>query len=119
MFLITTFIAVRTAFAAEILPIDKGVYVLHGGVPCQQAPLGAVLSYDGTALFGAHESKCRTSVIKKFGSTYMLETKCNGAGDGSPSVPTNNKLTVQVPNMNTFVVTSAGKTYRYERCVGF
>ncbi len=109
------------AFSAQAaLPITPGAYV-RDGVPCQDAPLAAVLAYDGKTFSGPHESDCATTVLSRRGQTYRLKTTCHAAGDGSPAAASTQAQTVTVRSASHITfghTTGAGQTDRagYRLC---
>src|SRR4051812_3153144 len=71
------------ATGAEVIPLNKGVYVIQGVTPCEQAPLAAVQSYNGKAISGAHEAGCHMKMIKRINNIYRIMQSCDEAGDGT------------------------------------
>jgi len=91
--------AAFTAGAASV-PVTVGKYV-RAGLPCADAPLAALLTYDGQNFTGAHAGNCSTTVISADGRRYALKTTCRSAGDGSPA-PYAETQTVTVRSMSRF-----------------
>jgi hypothetical protein len=69
----------------DLLPLQSGTYV-RDGASVQDAPLAALIIYDGAAISGPHSSACRSTVLSHHGAMYRLSTTCAALGDGTPAV---------------------------------
>ncbi len=74
------------AATSDLLPLAHGTYVREG-YEAADAPLAAVLEYDGSTIAGAHSSACVSEVLEHDGAAYRIETTCRSAGDGTPATP--------------------------------
>jgi hypothetical protein len=103
----------------SLLPLQPGPYVVSSYKPCEEAPLAAVVQFDGRAIFGPHESNCTISIESHKGRSYRLSTECQANGDGSAASPTKALRTVRIESKVKFSVVSLGSPVAYELCVGF
>jgi len=110
------------ARAADLatLPLNPGTYVLASYPRCEEAPLAAVVRFDGRSLAGPHDSNCRTEILERDGSTFRIRRGCRADGASQPSIPDEFVETVQVKSRTAIVLTPAsGEPQNYALCPGF
>lgn len=101
------------------LPLDAGSYVVSSVAPCKEAPLAAVVQFDGRALFGPHESDCTSLVLSQRGRTYQVATECRALGDGTRAAPYRQVQRIRVESRTRLSIGDAGAEIHYALCPAF
>lgn len=107
---------------AATLPVTPGDYV-RGGGQCHDAPLAALITYDGQNFHGAHSSDCVSTILSASGRHYKLMSTCQAEGDGRPTMPYTETQSVRIQSPSSFEFThvnGSGKVDRaeYRLCEG-
>jgi hypothetical protein len=98
----------------SLLPIEPGTWVT-AGLSFSDAPLAAIMTYDGHAISGPHSSRCTTTVLSQEDATYLLSTTCRGLGDGSAANPSTEIQRVVVESATDIIFENNSHIAHYHR----